>query len=287
MFDFSDYKFYIGSKTGVYVSKSIEGVIDIFQQQSDLTDEEITQAIHSINLVELGKLTYYSFKKFNKKRDTLIVDIGVWKACVLWEDNNYYYEKREGIVWSFGGINHNINISYFKYYPVNNDSVEIKITKGISKMFSKVNKITNKDYYFNLLEEEIGFKLKEDQFFNREILNNLILKISLDNSDNDRGFCLSKNDFIINDNCLDITVYIFNKSHQEEISNGREKEEIFYPEFNLKPKYFNYIEQWRAGYEERQLRRELTPKWDLFQKSKHSYRLPIELNSIIKDILVG
>jgi len=196
------------------------------------------------------------------------------------------------------------------------------------KHYYKTNR-TDNIIIFKEIEDFIGYKIKNDCFINRDFLNEKIVKMSLDNSDNSRGFLLTINDFeneinskynevqvliksnpyskdmtrfipIIVDNveygCLksdEENAKIFleernrNKLEEQQLYPWKTLDDFSYPEFIRKPNYFYLIDQLIDENEEiQQLRRELKLKWELFQNSKQSYRLPIELNNIIKEILI-
>jgi hypothetical protein len=245
--------------------------------------------------------------------------------------SEFYYNPGIGIwkpEWNIETLQHN-DLDIFNDFT-NHIHCSILISKKYNeniielianfKHYYKTNR-TDNIIIFKEIEDFIGYKIKNDSFINRDFLNEKIVKMSLDNSNNPRGILLTKNDFdneinskynevqvLIKSNPYpkDMTRFIYdclksdeenakifleernrNKLEEQQLYPWKTLDDISYPEFIRKPIYFNLIDQLIDENEEiQQLRHELKLKWDLFQISKQSYRLPIEINKIIKDILV-
>lgn len=236
-----------------YNIKSIDDIFTILNNLGlILTNEEVNSINNNIPLILNNTIIRWGFY-FN--RPELVMEkynIGMR----IYKNNTTQYDGYRREYQNDGYID--LDIETFR--QISDSIVEFKTER---LCFYKTNDIS-KIVIFERIENYIGFKLKNDCFLNRDILNDRIIKMSLDNEHRAAGIYLSPHDF--DDKILtkyfNVNIYIyccpyippqiandFNDIEIQEIiredklSKRREEqskypwktlEDISYPEFHLR-----------------------------------------------------
>jgi hypothetical protein len=291
------------------ISYNIKTIDDIFTILHNLglilSDDEVNSINNAVPLILNNTIVRHQNGFFRQDSSMEKKNIGFR----IYKNNYHKYDDYIREYTNDGFIT--LDIETFR--NISDTIVEFKTDR---LYFSKTNDIS-KIVIFDNIETKVGFKLKNDSFLNRNILNDKIIKMSLDNEHLCAGFILTQHDFQdeITDkystvNCIVYCIlYIppnisndFNEDEIKEIirenklSNRIEEqskypwktlEDISYPEFDRNPEFPTYSEQLYYENDLIQLKRKLLPKWELWNTTKSAKKLPNELTLIVKEILVG
>lgn len=268
-----------------------------------LSDDDIT-----ILKIPIDKSFLPFFHRFTRKlKDKyLIIDISLRTHT-----NTFDFENKP-----YFSLNNTFHITMIlkKYEKINNSMIKEHIYE--IKKYKKTNN-PSEIIILNELEESVGFKLKEDSFINREILNEKIIKLSLETEHKIAGFCLTIDDFI--DEIHDSMAFIYcviicnpfsytyippetslierERILREFKADQQRNEQLLYPwktldysfpEFDFKPdKYSSYEFQLFSENKRIQFLRKMKVKWDNWNSTKFAMKLPTELTHYISEILMG